>query len=130
MIQVANLICHCCQIPIGESLNGVTTHSTEQSKNTQPTAIFAPKNFVSGANFLEFGQDNHYRLAVVVSAMAGVTDALQASCNAAAGEFNRHHADSNGRIEYTVLLEEIRSRHIHTVDELVSKGEFHRKDAG
>lgn len=113
LVNVANLICEYCR------------------GNKGPTGFGCDDNValpgLSGAN--------EYRLAVVVSAMAGVTDGLQSCCDESTMEFHRRRKLSKtdalyGKPESSYGLADVKRRHFDTADTLLSMGQIEQEDAG
>ncbi|CEM10747.1 unnamed protein product [Vitrella brassicaformis CCMP3155] len=71
------------------------------------------------------------RLAVVVSAMAGVTDSLFASCTEAAAAFHvrKKTPHKDEKAGYLSLTGRIHDKHIQTVQTLAAAGDFSAEDA-
>lgn len=126
LIGVANLICEYCDVIASKRLPcqpALCQPALCQPPPCQPPpcqpALCPPTN---GATL---GVAPHHRLAVVLSAMAGVTDALQSCCDEAIAEFHRRHsAGPPKKPEYLTILNGIRDKHIRTADALLAAGEI------
>lgn len=135
LINVANLICQYCWVAFENKPN----YEIKNSQRRLLDGVSASPSSGFGSNLdkimtLGLKERNPYRLAVVISAMAGITDALQSSCDEAAMEFHRRRKCSKneafyGKLGYCQSLEEVRRKHFETVDELLSLDEIVPGDA-
>lgn len=156
LVNVANLVCQQCGISTSSAVTpetkietpGIRSHLTLDSlHNSDPTPHSTHGSTSFGSDYDASlpgmsGCQTKYRLAVVVSAMAGITDALQSSCDEAAMEFHRHgkysitheprmkHSTARRDPDYYKCLDEIRRRHFETADDLLERNEIELDDAG